>query len=187
MSDAPAARYGAVAIGLHWLIAAALVALFWIGWEMTDLDLGPDKLRLYALHKSIGLTVLLAVVVRLLWRATHRPPALPADIARWQHTVSAITHWSLYALLLLIPLSGWLLNGTTGFPISWFGQFGVPNLIGADPSLKDTASFVHETFGKILLALVALHVAGALHHHFVLRDAVLTRMVPALSAREKKQ
>ncbi len=171
-------RYGAVAIGLHWLIAAALVALYWIGWTMTDLDLGPDKLRLYALHKSIGLTVLLGVVVRLLWRVTHTPPSLPADVAPWQKTVSAITHWSLYALLLLIPLSGWLLNGTTGFPIAWFGTFAVPNLISADAGWKDTAAMVHELFGKFLLALVALHVAGALHHHFVLRDAVLTRMLP---------
>lgn len=179
-------RYGAVAIALHWLVAAALVALYWIGWEMVDLPLGPDKLRLYALHKSIGLTVLLVAIARLLWRATHRPPALPADIAPWQKTVSAITHWSLYALLLLIPLTGWVLNGTTGFPLSWFGVVSVPNLVGAMPDWKNSAAFVHEFFGKILLALVALHVAGALHHHFVLRDAILTRMVPFARRLEKK-
>jgi cytochrome b561 len=154
---------------------------------MVDLALSPDKLRLYALHKSIGLTVLLVVVVRLLWRVTHAPPALPADIAPWQKKVSAITHWALYALLLLIPLSGWLLNGTTGFPIAWFGTFAVPNLIAANPPLKDTAELVHAVFGKILLGLVALHVAGALHHHFVLRDVILTRMVPGIRALEKKR
>lgn len=182
--DAPAARYGAVAIAFHWLIAAALVALYWIGWSMTDLPLGPDKLTAYALHKSIGLTVLVAAAARLLWRATHRPPALPADMAPWQRIVAAATHWSLYALLLLIPLSGWFLNGTTGFPISWFGLVGVPNLVAADPGMKDLAAEVHEFFGKVLLALVALHVAGALHHHFVLRDAILTRMLPVGSRRK---
>lgn len=177
-------RYGTVAIFLHWLVAAALVALYWIGWSMTGIDLGPDKLRLYALHKSIGLTVLLAALVRLAWRATHPAPALPATVAPWQRKISTATHAALYALLLLIPLSGWVLNGTTGFPLAWFGLVQLPNLVAAAPDLKATAADVHELFGKLLLGLVALHVAGALHHHFVLRDGVLARMVPALRAKD---
>jgi cytochrome b561 len=182
-----AVRYGTVAIALHWAVAAALVAQYWIGWKMVDLPLSPAKLQQYALHKSIGLAVLLAVVLRLLWRLTHPAPPLPQDIAPWQRKFATVTHWSLYALLFLIPLSGWVLNGTTGFPLTWFGLVPVPNLVAADAALKPVATLVHEAFGKLLLALLALHVAGALHHHFVLRDAVLTRMVPGLRAPRPKE
>jgi cytochrome b561 len=171
-------RYGAVAIVLHWALAAALAWLFWRGWTMVDMDLSPDKFTAYATHKSLGLTVFAAALFRLAWRWTHPVPPLPADTPRWQHLVAHTTHYSLYGLLLLIPLSGWVLNSTTGFPLSWFGWFGLPPLTAADQAAIPLAASVHSWLGWALLALVALHVAGALQHALILRDGLLYRMLP---------
>lgn len=102
------ARYSTPAIVLHWLMALAIFAAFPLGLYMADLPLSPDKLRLYSYHKWIGVTVLLLVAIRLVWRLAHTPPALPGHISRWRRRASAAVHGLLYLLMIAIPVSGWL-------------------------------------------------------------------------------
>lgn len=176
VEDVPA-RYSIVAILLHWAVAAAIVALVLIGWNMVDLPLSPRKLELYALHKSIGLTVLGLAVLRLAWRWLRRPPP-PDPMPRWQEQAAAWAHRLLYALLFLLPLTGWLFNSIVGFPLSWFGFVTLPPLAPALPAWREASADLHHWLGWILIVVVALHAAGALHHQFILRDATLWRMLP---------
>ena len=172
----PASRYTTPAIALHWLVALLIFAAFPLGLYMVDLPLSPDKLKLYSYHKWIGVTVLLLVAIRLAWRATHTPPPLPAGIAGWQRRASAIVHGLLYALMVAIPLSGWLMSSAKGFQTVWFGVLPLPDLVGKNRELGDLLAEVHKYLNFTLLALVVLHVAGALQHHFIERQPFLQRM-----------
>ena len=170
-------RYTRTAIGLHWVIAILIFIAFPLGLYMHDLHLSPLKLKLYSWHKWIGITVFLLVVLRVLWRTTHRPPALP-DIAQWQRIASHITHMLLYALMIAVPLSGWLMSSAKGFQTVWFGVLPIPDLIGKDRELGKQLATVHALLNYSMLVLVATHIAAALKHHFIDRDSVLRRMLP---------
>ena len=169
-------RYSSPAIVLHWLVALLIFVAFPLGLYMADLHLSPDKLRLYSYHKWIGITVLMLVAIRVSWRLTHTPPPLPASVVGWQRGASAITHGLLYLLMLAIPLSGWLMSSAKGFPVVWFGVLPLPDLIGKDKALGELLVDVHETLNYVLLALVVLHVAAALKHHFIERQPFLQRI-----------
>jgi cytochrome b561 len=177
-------RWGAVAQFLHWSVALGVIGLACVGLLMDDLPNSPDKVRIYALHKSTGLTVLTLVVLRLIWRLVDPRPPLPATIPRWQQRLSSLSHAGLYAMLLTMPISGWLYNSASNFPLQWFGLFQVPALSGPDPELKRLAHAIHENGFYVLATLFAIHVGAALKHHFVDRDAVLARMTPGFSAPE---
>ena len=170
-------RYTRTAMGLHWAIALLIFIAFPLGLYMHDLHLSPLKLKLYSWHKWIGITVFLLVVLRVLWRTTHRPPALP-DIAQWQRIASHITHMLLYALMIAVPLSGWLMSSAKGFQTVWFGVLPIPDLIGKDRELGKQLATVHALLNYTMLVLVATHIAAALKHHFIDRDSVLRRMLP---------
>ena len=172
-----AERYTRTAMGLHWAIALLIFIAFPLGLYMHDLHLSPLKLKLYSWHKWIGITVFLLVVLRVLWRTTHRPPALP-DIAQWQRIASHITHMLLYALMIAVPLSGWLMSSAKGFQTVWFGVLPIPDLIGKDRELGKQLATVHALLNYTMLVLVATHIAAALKHHFIDRDSVLRRMLP---------
>ena len=173
-----AERWGAISIGLHWLVVLLVVATAVLGLYMTDLPLGLYKVKVYALHKSLGLTVLGLGVLRLGWiLSSGRPKALPGDPA-WQRALAKLTHGGLYALLLIVPLSGWWYNSVAGFGLRWFGLFQVPALGAADAALKEMAKERHELLFYVLAGLVAVHAIGALWHHYGLRDATLRRMLP---------
>ena len=173
-----AERWGAVSIGLHWLVVLLVIAIAALGLTMSDLPLGLFKVKVYALHKSLGLTVLALGVLRLAWIVfSGRPEALPGG-PRWQMLASRFTHWGLYALLLIVPLSGWWYNSVAGFGLRWFGLFQVPALGAADATLKELAKGRHETLFYVLASLVAVHAAAALWHHYALRDHTLRRMLP---------
>ena len=172
----PVLRHSTPAIVLHWLVALLIFAAFPLGVYMHDLPLSPDKLRFYSYHKWLGITVLLLVAIRLAWRLTHVPPALPASVAAWQRRASVLVHGLLYALMLAIPLSGWLMSSAKGFQTVWFGVLPLPDLVGKDKALGDLLAEVHETLNFTLLALVAVHVAAALQHHFIERRPFLQRM-----------
>ena len=173
-------RYDAVQIALHWITLILIVWLAWLGLTMTELPLSPDKVRAYALHKSLGLTVLGITVFRLLWRGLARtPPALPGP--RWQQLAAKAGHAGLYLLLIALPLSGWLYNSASNFPLQWFGLFNLPALVNGDKVLKATALGIHQTLFWALLALIAVHAAAALWHHYVKRDDTLRRMLPGRS------
>lgn len=171
-------RWGGVSQLLHWLIAVLILAMAWLGLTMGDLPNGPDKIATYALHKSIGLSVLALAALRLLWRLYAGAPGAVAGTPRWQARIAGVTHVALYALLLALPLSGWLLNSAAGFPLQWFGLFNLPALAGRDEALHALAAQAHELLFWTLAGLVVLHAAAALYHHLFLGDATLARMLP---------
>ena len=174
----PRSDWHALSRALHWLIAALILAMAWLGLTMGDLPNGPDKIATYALHKSIGLSILALAALRLLWRLQAGAPAPVAGTPRWQARIAGVTHVALYALLLALPLSGWLLHSAAGFPLQWFGLFNLPALAGRDEALHALAVQAHELLFWTLAGLVVLHAAAALYHHLFLGDATLARMLP---------
>lgn len=171
-------RWGAVAQTFHWLMAALIVAQGAIGLTMVDLSLSPTKVKVFALHKSIGLTVLTLALLRLAWRAGNRAPRDP-PMPRWQRIAARISHVALYALILALPLSGWLFNSASNFPLAWFGLVHLPSQTGhVNPGLKAFALTAHVTLFWILVAVLVVHVGAALWHHYDRRDDVLKRMLP---------
>jgi cytochrome b561 len=172
------ARYTGVAIGLHWLMAIALVGSFSLGTYMHDLPFSPTKLKYFSWHKWAGVTIFAVLLLRLIWRLTHRPPALPAGMPRWQQLAATATHLALYGLMIAIPLSGWLMSSAKGFQTVWFGVLPIPDLLGKSESLGDLLRNVHEALNFLLALTVSAHVGAALKHHFVNRDDVLLRMLP---------
>ncbi|HSO45352.1 MAG TPA: cytochrome b [Rhodoferax sp.] len=177
-----AARYHTVAMALHWLLALVIVAMFGVGAYMTDLPFSPQRLKLYNWHKWAGVTFLALTVLRLLWRATHRPPALPAAIAQtmpgWQNRAYHATHHLMYLLFFAVPLMGWAYSSAAGFPIVWFGQIPLPDLLPVNKELAELIKPLHKYLALALMALAGLHIAAALKHHWVDRDGLLHRMLP---------
>ena len=175
-------RYTTTAIALHWLIAVLIVGAFMLGLVMTDIPgFSPTKLRYYAWHKWAGVTVLLLAAVRLLWRLTHRPPALPAAMPAWQRSAAHGLHHLLYVLIFAVPLSGYFYTLASGFPVVYFGLVKLPVLIAKDPVLAETLKAVHYWLVMSLAALVGLHLLAALKHTFIDRDGTLRRMLPRRS------
>ena len=186
MSSAPAPSppagqpFTAVAIGLHWLIAFALIGTFSLGLYMHDLPLSPHKLKLYSWHKWAGVTIFLFVVLRLGWRLTHRPPQLPAAMPAWQRRAAEATHVLLYGLMFAVPLSGWLMSSAKGFQTVWFGILPLPDLLDKNKELGDALQQVHVLLNFGMAGLVLAHLGASLKHHFIDRDDVLSRMLPFL-------
>ncbi|HEX8989065.1 MAG TPA: cytochrome b [Rhodocyclaceae bacterium] len=173
--------YTRTAIGLHWTIALLIFVTFPLGLYMADLRLSPLKLRLYSYHKWIGITVLALAVLRLLWRIRHRPPPLVPGMPRWQEIAAHASHHLLYLFVLVVPLSGWLMTSALGIPVVLFGVLPLPDLVGRDKALGEALKEVHESLNYAMLAVVALHVAGALKHQLIDRDGTLARMLPFLA------
>ena len=177
------ASYTGPAISLHWLIAIAIVGTFAVGIYMHDLPLSPQKLKIYSWHKWAGVTIFLCVVLRLVWRLGHSPPALPAAMPAWQSKAAQATHHLLYLLMLVVPLSGWLMSSAKGFQTVWFGVLPLPDLLAKDAELGKVLEEVHALLNYSMAALVVAHVGAALKHHFIDRDDVLARMLPLLVKR----
>ncbi|WP_313920052.1 cytochrome b [Tahibacter sp.] len=176
-------RWGVGARTLHWIMAVLIIGLGLVGLYMSDLPNSPQKIKIYALHKSVGLTVLALLLLRLAWRlADRRPDELP--MPRWQALAARAVHGLLYVLMFALPLSGWLYNSASGYPLQWFSLFNLPSLTGgADPALKGLAHNIHVYgFYVLVLALLA-HAGAALKHHFIDRDDTLVRMLPLLRRR----
>ena len=169
-------RYTAPAVVLHWLIAALIFVAFPLGVYMSDLPLSPTRLQLYSYHKWIGISVLLLVGLRIVWRLTHRPPALPDDLPRWQRAASHAVHGLLYLLILAVPMTGWLMSSAKGFQTVWFGVLPLPDLVEKNRELGQALGSAHEFLNYLLLTLVILHVVAALKHHFHERRPFLQRM-----------
>lgn len=177
----PASTYTRTAIGLHWLIAIALAGTFALGIYMHELPLSPQKLKLYSWHKWAGVSIFLFVILRLMWRLGHRPPALPAGMPRWQVRVAEGTHHLLYLLMFAVPLSGWLMSSAKGFQTVWFGLLPLPDLLQKDTELGDLLQQLHMILNFSMAGLVLAHLGAALKHHLIDRDDVLTRMLPFLA------
>lgn len=168
--------YTPVAKSLHWLMAAMILGLLALGIYMSDLPLSPQKLTLYSWHKWAGVTVFVLVWLRLLWRITHRPPALPETLSPLMRLAAHAGHSALYLLMIAIPLTGWLMSSAKGFQTVWFGVLPIPDLLGRDRELGDLLQQVHKLLNLLLMLTLAGHVAAALWHHFVLKDDTLRRM-----------
>lgn len=169
-------RYTRTAIALHWLIALMLFGLFGLGLYMAELPLSPTKLKLYSYHKWAGVTVFLLALVRLGWRVTHVPPALPAGMPAWQLKAAAAGHHLLYLLMLIVPLSGWLMSSAKGFQTVWFGVLPIPDLIDKDKATGELLALVHKSLNLLFVAVIVGHVGAALKHHFIDKDGLLDRM-----------
>ncbi|MCX7156215.1 MAG: cytochrome b [Rhodocyclales bacterium] len=174
-------RFTGVAIGLHWLIAIAIIGTFSVGLYMHELPLSPQKLRIYSWHKWAGVTIFMFVALRLVWRLLHRPPELPAGMPVWQRKAAEATHVLLYLLMFAVPLSGWLMSSAKGFQTVWFGVLPLPDLLDKNKELGDLLQEVHELLNFGMAALVIAHLGAALKHHFIDRDDVLARMLPFLA------
>jgi cytochrome b561 len=172
-------RYSRTAIGLHWLIAMMMAWGFYLGWIMTDIPgFTSTKLKYFSWHKWIGVTVFALALIRLLWRVTHRAPSMPRRIPAWQKGAAHLVHFLLYALMLTIPISGYLYSSASGIQVIYLGVVPLPTLIAPDKALKVTLHLVHIYLNYTLLTLVSLHVLSALKHQFVDRDGLLAQMLP---------
>ncbi len=178
--------YTAVAVALHWLTAACVLALFVAGKLMSGADevLGfENTIRLYQWHKSLGVLVFVLTIMRIGWRLAHRPPDMPAWVNPWQARAARITHIAFYALLLLIPLSGWAVVSASTFqvPTVLFGLVRLPHIplfqgAGDPEATAALTEEIHEWLGWAMAVLVALHVAGAMSHHFGSKRGYLRRI-----------
>lgn len=177
-------RYGLIAAGLHWLVALAVIGLLVVGLLMTRMEPSPDTFRLYFLHKSVGMTILLIVAVRLLWRLWQSPPGSPSNHKKWEKILAKAIHYGFYAALFALPLSGWVMSSAKGFPVNLFGLFTLPDFVQKSETLAQNAEEAHEIIAYSLIAMVGLHVAGALKHHLIDRDDTLRRMIPGLKLRQ---
>jgi cytochrome b561 len=182
--DQPSARYTSVAVVLHWLLALGILSLLMIGLAMTQLSVTPlMQFSLYQLHKSVGITVLLLVVLRLIWRLLYRPPPMPDAMSRFEQRAAESTHLLFYILMLGLPLSGWALVSASIFniPTVLYGIIPWPNMpilsnLSNKAPVEITLKTVHIYGAWFLLAVVALHLGAVLRHQFILRDDVLRRM-----------
>ncbi len=178
MSSPPSTRYTPVAIGLHWLLALMIVGSLSLGLYMSGQPFSPTRLKLYNWHKWAGVTILALSALRLLWRLTHRPP-VDLPMPAWQQRAAHGAHLALYALFFAVPLAGWAYSSAAGFPVVWFGLVPLPDFVPVDRALSESLKPLHRWLAYALAAVVLLHIAGALKHHFIDRDGLLRRMLLA--------
>ena len=190
-------RYTKTAVILHWLIAIFIFGMFALGWYMSDLPKEAPKEMAYDLfdwgiytwklseptaprsfyfnlHKSIGITIMALIIIRILWRITHRPPALLSSYKAWEKKLATGVHHLLYLLMVALPVSGIIMATYSKYGIKWFG---IPFIKGLDNnSLREIYKEAHEVIGIIILVVIGLHVAGALKHKFIDKDDTLKRI-----------
>lgn len=173
-------RYTITAISLHWLMAILLIGLFAVGIYMHELPLSPWKLQIYSWHKWAGITAFILVLIRLLWRFTHRPPTLPITMPASAKLAAHTGHALLYLLIIAIPVTGWLMSSAKGVQTVYFGMIPIPDLLAKNKELGKLLQAVHAWLNYMLAAIVVIHVGAALKHHWIDKDNVLTRMLPCL-------
>lgn len=181
-------RYTTTAIVAHWLIAVLMIGNLLLGLLAEDL---PDEQIRFAIdtHKSIGISVLGLVVLRILWRLGHKPPPFSAGMAAWERALAHLTHFGLYVFMLWMPLTGWLHDSAwkaaPEIPMRLFGLFEFPRVSWVMTQPDDTKEWLHGLFGEmheiggyVLIALILLHLAGALKHQFIDGEPEFRRMWP---------
>ncbi|HZR36351.1 MAG TPA: cytochrome b [Nevskia sp.] len=168
-------NYTRTAVALHWAVAGFIIIAFTVGLIVSDLPFSPQKLRWVNYHKWLGVTVLILVALRALWRLTHRPPELP-PMPAWQEFGAKLSHGLMYTLMFAVPFSGWVFSSADGFRVVYLGLLPLPNLVAKNKLLADTLFDIHEGFAWTLCYVLLLHVAAAFKHHFLDRDDTLRRM-----------
>lgn len=168
-------RYNKGARTLHWAIAVLVIANLTTGLLHDPLE---SYVRLMPFHKATGMTILALSLVRILWRARWQRPPYPPGISRGAILSARVVQAAFYALMIVMPVTGWILASAGKYPLDWFGLFELPKL----PVVRDSTAYaigheLHEVLGWLFLALVVLHVAAALRHHYLLREPILRRMM----------
>ena len=170
--------WGAIAKSFHWLIAVLILGELVLGTVAEDMKFSPTKLDLFVWHKSIGVTILLLVVLRVAWRFRNPPPTEPDTTAPWEKRLAQVGHGLLYLLMFAVPLTGWWISDTSRIPFSLYWTVPVPDLMAANRDASELAADVHGVLTKLLLATAVIHILAALRHHFLLRNDTLLRMLP---------
>jgi len=169
--------YTGTAKALHWLIVLLLIAQFIFAWTMPHIGRNTPVTTLISLHFTFGIIILAVAIVRLGWRLTHREPPPEDGLPPWQNLTAHIVHYLLYALLFVVPILGWINASWRGMPVEMFG-LELPKLLPTRAPGWNWTGDVHGLLANYaMLAMVGLHVAAALYHHFVRRDGVLKRML----------
>jgi len=168
--------YDGVARFIHWLVVLLIAAQFVLGWTMPHVRHDTRPEGLIAWHLGVGATLIAAMLVRIVWRLTHRPP--PDTISPLLSLASRITHFLLYAALVVVPLLGWANASSRGWAVKLAGLLSLPDLAPVGSAAGHAAGDIHGVLAWVLFALICAHVAAALFHRFILRDGVLQRMLP---------
>jgi cytochrome b561 len=170
--------WGSISRWLHWGLGLTIIALIAYGWWMNHIPARADRFFHRSIHSNIGYAVLVLMALRLIWRAINPVPASPEGTPRWQRILAAVNHWSLYAVTFLVIMLGWAHSGARTQSYSdWFGLFHVPQFTSPDRAAAKAYEDQHIFFSYVLLALIVIHLAAALWHHFIRRDQVTARMV----------
>lgn len=172
-------RYTTTAIVFHWIVAILALTMIGLGLYMTDVPKGsPDRAFYFNLHKSIGVTTALLVIVRLWWRAKNPPPSLPVSMPGWEVQASKISHALLYMCLIVMPLSGFSATQFTKYGVNYFGLFKIPPMGSENKVVYDLLQGIHGVTATLLIALVVIHILAAFKHLLIDRDKVFQRMLP---------
>ncbi|MEJ0085870.1 MAG: cytochrome b [Pseudomonadota bacterium] len=169
--------WGALSKALHWLIVLLIINQ-WIIAERAEALTGFAKFKALGYHKSFGMTILMLAIIRLVWRWLNPVPDLSAETKPWERVLAKLSHVLLYALIFAMPITGWLMSSAKTYTVSWFNLFAFPNLVGKSEYMFDLMNRVHHLLFALLVGVAALHIAGALKHHFIDRNDVLKRMLP---------
>ena len=179
MTEQAGSKYSLVAMTFHWVIAIGVIWNWRIAEAAEHAATREEAGLIMADHKALGITILALTLGRLAWRLVHKVPPLPESYAGWEKAFARITHVIFYVLLVGLPIGGWLANSYFGNAIDWFGMFSIPALpVGENPEVGKAIFGLHETGGKFMLILIALHVLGALKHTFLDKEGGITRMLP---------
>lgn len=173
-------EYGTVTKIFHWVTALIVICMLAAGLLMADLKPLTLKLTVYNLHKSFGITVLALILCRICWHIFSNRPAPVTTLKPWKKILSALMHYSLYILLLAMPLTGWLMSSAAGRPVHVFGLFILPDLVSPDQIAAKVYRQRHGQISELIMIFGGLHIAAALKHHFIDKDIVLKRMLPML-------
>jgi cytochrome b561 len=171
--------WGSVARAFHWIVGLAIIGMLAFGWWMNHIAARPDRFFYRSIHADIGYVLLVAMLLRIIWRAINPTPALPSDTPPWQRVAAAISHGALYLVTILVIFLGWAHSGARpqGDYGSWFGLFHVPQFTSPDKATADAFEGRHIFFAYVLLALIGIHLVAAAWQHFIKRDRVAARMV----------
>lgn len=168
--------YGAIAIILHWAIAILIIGLLGSGLYMAGLPISFQKLKLYGLHKEIGISVLMLTVIRLAWRLNNITPSL-ATLPWWERVAARAMHWAFYGFMFAVPLTGWLMSSAAGLPVSFFGLFVLPDFLAPNDAHMKLLQETHKWLAYALIAAIIGHTGAAFKHHFIDKDDILRRML----------
>src|SRR5260370_16181047 len=171
----------AAATLFHWVMAVLILAQIALGLMAANWGLSPAKIELFFWHKSTGMLILALVGLRILWGLANPTPELPAGMAAWERAAARLSHWLLYALMIALPVTGWIVNSASNVPFRIFWLIPLPAIVAPDKPTADLFELVHGGLFTLFALVLVTHIGAALRHHFVKRNTVLVRMLPGTS------